>query len=285
MSASLWILVAPTSRYGHLVLRVQHARQHPRHAEVAGEQAEGEVGLVAPGHGHRDVGALEAGLLQHGQVGGAAGEDHDAVLREDALGDLAVHVDDRGVVPLRDQPRDEVRSHVTAARHQHVHPLAPLLDAIGQRAVQLFHQLVRHVLRDHARARRVLEGRLLDLQQARRTAPRCSESSAGVRATRSRSWRSERAMAPWYAARMRWKVPSGTTPELLQAVELALRGAGGEQAALVLVDEPLGVAPAADAQPAGQRGEGEPLHGEGDERAAEHDGGDEVAVRQVARAG
>ena len=37
---------------------------------------------------------------------------------------------------------------------------------IGQRAVQLFHQLVRHVLRDHARARRVLEGGLLDLEQA-----------------------------------------------------------------------------------------------------------------------
>jgi hypothetical protein len=106
---------------GHLVLRVQHARQDAGHPVVAGQQAEGEVVGVPSGHGHRHRRPLDAGLVEDVDVGGAAVEDDQPCsAKSRSVTSLSTSMT-TGLVARGDEARDEVRPHVPGPRHHDVH--------------------------------------------------------------------------------------------------------------------------------------------------------------------
>ena len=217
------------------------------------------------------------------------GEDHHALLGEDALGDAACPTSiTADVVALRDQPRHEVRPHVTAARDHDVHGYSLSVAAAGS-----------------ASARSISAA-----SSAATSSPRIPEVTASWMALFSTD---EQVPAhPVELARLLAGVDDQQVAELaLGARDHALVGraqpleharAGSRPsccsrsssawAARAASSRPCCSCSCRSASPArptprarGHAGQGQALRGQRHQRAAEHDGDEQLALRERRRAG
>ena len=105
-----------------LVSRVVDARDHLRHAVLLlRDLADDDVVLVVAGDGDHQVGALDAGPLEHEQLGRVA-RPHDVLeaLLEQRVA-LAVALDQRHLVAHVHERGREVAAHLAAPDDQDVH--------------------------------------------------------------------------------------------------------------------------------------------------------------------
>ena len=104
------------------VARVVAAGDDPL-AEVLllGDLADEDVVLVVAGDGHDEVGALDAGALEHPQLGAVAVLDGVLELLLDAQVGAAVVLDERDLLPVADELAGEVEPDLAAADDDDVH--------------------------------------------------------------------------------------------------------------------------------------------------------------------
>ena len=141
-----------------LVARVVDPGDDPLdHVLLFGDLADQHVVLVVAGHRDHHVGALDAGPLEHPELGGVAVGDVVLELLLDRQVAAAVALDHRHLVLLFEQLAGQVPADLAGADDDDVHGLRRLLGAVGaarRRGLSLAHGGLEHVDRDPGRADR-----------------------------------------------------------------------------------------------------------------------------------